>query len=533
MEYRFKTNDKIKNYEVLKPIGEGSYGEVYLVKWTTSEGEKQGALKILEENAKQDSILHEVANWAKLSNHLNIVTFIAPDTYNGQVLLISEYAKDGSLEDWFENNHQKPKFVSETVELMFGALNGLEHLHIHKVLHRDIKPSNILLNGGIPLLADFGLARDLEINQSTSFGGTLRYLSPKLMNVYLNLGIKKIQYERTEQDDLWAIILTFYELLTGEIPFEDVSEIKMCQPRPFSAKLPKEFHSFFKKAFSKNEAFRFQTVSQVKSVLEICWKNLQSKQTIEDTSWLERNQPKKPENMSGQSRKLKVRDFNPITNRSNRDRDLWSDFIAIGVLILFLGWGVYSFIDFASVTSYLGNLVNSNQSVQNNNTPANKAFGNTNSTLSSKINSNSNKSGNGATTSNVESNQVAKNTVSNTLLSNSKGSATPEITPSPTPSLLKLSENEINSMIIGKWQVKQEGNGSFTWNIRSDGTIIFDSLSYGEWKVEGTNINIYSNDSRGRYGLEVFGIVKIFSHDRWILRSLSSSGGERELSRIK
>ena len=263
----FDDTPKFKNYQVIGKLGEGAQGKVYKVKWQNRKRDVFGALKFLN-SSEVRKILKEVSTWARVSQHPNILTFITADEDNERFFIISELATEGDLEKWIEEKGGKEEFFDEAIEIMFGVLRGLEHLHQNDIVHRDIKPANIFLKDKTPLLADFGLARGLDLKQSSVLGGTLAYMSPELIGVYLSLKVgSKLNYERTESDDLWAVAVTFQQMLTGEMPFESIDAIRKCQPNPLSIKVSTKIEDFLKTAFAKNSSERFQTAEKMSDAL--------------------------------------------------------------------------------------------------------------------------------------------------------------------------------------------------------------------------------------------------------------------------
>jgi serine/threonine protein kinase len=107
------------------------------------------------------------------SGHPNILSIIEADVYGGQIVIASEYAPDGSLAEWLKRHGGKAPSIETAVEIMDGVLAGLSHLHARRIIHRDLKLANILLQGGIPRLADFGISRVLKSTmQSMNAAGT-------------------------------------------------------------------------------------------------------------------------------------------------------------------------------------------------------------------------------------------------------------------------------------------------------------------------------------------------------------------------
>jgi serine/threonine protein kinase len=87
-------------------LGGGAFGEVYIVEWNSKKGKKQGALKIIND-PKFKEILKEVTTWARVSYHPNILSFFDAVEHDKQILLISEYAPDGSLVEWIRHTGGK------------------------------------------------------------------------------------------------------------------------------------------------------------------------------------------------------------------------------------------------------------------------------------------------------------------------------------------------------------------------------------------------------------------------------------------
>jgi serine/threonine-protein kinase len=262
-----RIGEKIDKYQITGVLGSGAFGTVYLVEWTGKKGKQaQGALKILK-NPKNRNVVREAITWARVSHHKNVLTFLDAPEDGDQLLLLSEYAPDGSLQDWITNYGGSEERREEAIDLMCGILEGLAHLHDYGVIHRDIKPQNILLNGDIPLLADFGLSRELELSQSSMLAGTLPYMSPDLCSAFLNTNLAANKYERTGADDLWATAITFYQMVTGFFPFQYVMQILSADAFEISDKLPENLRSFLAKALHKDKNERFESASEMREAL--------------------------------------------------------------------------------------------------------------------------------------------------------------------------------------------------------------------------------------------------------------------------
>jgi len=286
----YQVGDILGKYTIRGEIGRGQFGSVYFVEWLGSKGIRRGALKILIKDQTIKSILDEVSTWARVSHHANILTFIGATEHNRQILLISEYARGGSLDDWIKQHAGKKETVDDAIRLMLGILGGLQHLHENEIVHRDIKPANILLNDNDPLLADFGLARGLDLAQSSILGGTILYMSPELVDAFLSQSSRTEKYERTEADDLWAAAVTFYEMIAGDVPFKSINEIVSSRPSALPTHISPRLSEFMTIALTKQTSRRFQTAQEMCAALDAVRVQLHQDSlvaTISSEDWLE------------------------------------------------------------------------------------------------------------------------------------------------------------------------------------------------------------------------------------------------------
>jgi len=259
-----KAESQIGPYTLIKQLGKGAFGVVWLAEKRTAIATSQVAIKIaLDEEPDLEAIKQEASLWAQIGGHPNVLPMIEANIYDGQVVIVSEYAPDNSLESWLKINNGKAPTIEQAVNITLGILSGLEHLHSRKVLHRDLKPANILLQGETPRLADFGLSRILKTTaQSTKASGTPAYMSPEAFD-----GKKVLQ------SDIWAAGIIFYQLLIGNLPFPAkdysglIGAIMLKDPEP----LPKGLNQFtpiITKALQKNPDERYKSTSLMKTDLQ-------------------------------------------------------------------------------------------------------------------------------------------------------------------------------------------------------------------------------------------------------------------------
>ena len=138
--------------------------------------------------------------------HPAVAQIYVVESWRGRPFLVVEFLAGGTLADRLRRGPvPAPRAVSVTANLA----DALAELHRAGYLHGDIKPSNIgFTANGSPKLLDFGLAR--RTNDATVVGGTLRYLSPEVLD----------GRPAGEADDIWALCVVLYEMTSGRYPFE-------------------------------------------------------------------------------------------------------------------------------------------------------------------------------------------------------------------------------------------------------------------------------------------------------------------------
>lgn len=257
-----RAGDKVGPYTLVRQIGKGGFGVVWLGEKRTSIATTRFALKLpKDDEIDRASIRQEAAVWVQASGHPNVLPIIEADLYDEQVVIVSEFAPDGSLSEWLSNNRSKAAF-GEILELMGGILAGLDHLHTRPkpILHRDLKPQNVLLQGKTPRLADFGIARILRsTSQSSTVAGTLPYMAPEAFDG-----------KRTVQTDIWSVGVMFYEMVSGRLPFpqgdmtELVGAIITREPDPLPSSVPKQLQRVIHKALDKKINSRYESAAEMR-----------------------------------------------------------------------------------------------------------------------------------------------------------------------------------------------------------------------------------------------------------------------------
>jgi len=265
-----RAGEKFGNYELVKCLGQGSFGEVWLANWCARLTTTQVAIKFSRSQSVDiNEIKREATLLAQVSNHPNIVKIYEANQYNNEIVIVTEFASDGSLETLLQNQGNNPVSIEKAYKLMNGMLAGLEELHKNQIIHRDLKPANILLKRDIAVIADFGLAR-LKTAINSGAAGTYAYMSPEAFGG-----------SRIEQVDVWSMGVIFYELLTGRIPFPQQDPFSLMNsiikdPVPaFPDSIPTPLQNVVKIALSKEIGKRYRSARAMQNALEEAWKLIQ------------------------------------------------------------------------------------------------------------------------------------------------------------------------------------------------------------------------------------------------------------------
>jgi TonB family protein len=259
----FRESQEIGQYKLIRKLGKGGFGEVWLAEKRSQFVTKRVAVKLpLDDQVNFEAIRQEATLWEQASGHANVLPIIDADVYDGQVVIVSEYADGGSLHDKLKTEGKLP--IKQAVEMTIGILNGLEFLHNKRIIHRDIKPQNILLQGDTPRLADFGISRAMQTTAiSSTIIGTDAYMSPEAFDG-----------KRSVQTDIWAVGVVLYQLLKGILPFpqehpsERMFAIIQKDFEPLSDEAPFKLQQIIKKALAKLPENRFESASQMRDDLQ-------------------------------------------------------------------------------------------------------------------------------------------------------------------------------------------------------------------------------------------------------------------------
>ena len=227
------------NYRILREIGSGGMGSVFLAERDDGEFRMQVALKLVKQSIADSEVIARFKRERQILanlNHPNIaVLHDGGVSEKGEPFLAMEYVDGESLIDHAANNRLS---VKDKLRLFLKVCSAVSYAHRNLVVHRDLKPSNILVKkDGEPKLLDFGLAKAFESDLSTTQTG-LRAFTPAYASPEQILG-----GNITTASDIYSLGVVFYELLTGTKPLnidhksfdEIISTVNNVEPIPPSA----------------------------------------------------------------------------------------------------------------------------------------------------------------------------------------------------------------------------------------------------------------------------------------------------------
>src|SRR5712692_1154091 len=269
----------IGQYKILRPLGEGGMGEVYLAQDTRLG--RQIAIKLLPAYLTQDKDrlrrFEQEAHSASTLSHPNVcVIHEIGETDDGRHFITMEYVDGVTLRQHMTGTQMK---LGEVLDVATQSAAALGAAHAAGIVHRDIKPENIMIrHDGYVKVLDFGLAKLTERSPATidteaatrvlaktnpgMVLGTVQYMSPEQAR---GLPVD-------ERTDIWSLGVVLYEMSAGCVPFEGetttdvILSVVEREPPPlarYSREVPAELERIINKALRKNKEERYQTVKDL------------------------------------------------------------------------------------------------------------------------------------------------------------------------------------------------------------------------------------------------------------------------------
>ncbi|OTA90506.1 hypothetical protein M434DRAFT_22912 [Hypoxylon sp. CO27-5] len=208
-----KTDQRIGAYNIIKTLGEGSFGKVKLAVHR-STGQKV-ALKIIARKKliSRDMVgrVEREIEYLQLLRHPHIIKLYTVIKTPAEIIMVLEYA-GGELFDYIVKHGRLPE--DQARKFFQQMICAVEYCHRHKVVHRDLKPENLLLDDNLNVkIADFGLSNIMtDGNFLKTSCGSPNYAAPEVISGKLYAG---------PEVDVWSCGVILYVLLVGRLPFDD------------------------------------------------------------------------------------------------------------------------------------------------------------------------------------------------------------------------------------------------------------------------------------------------------------------------
>ncbi|MGE0860353.1 MAG: protein kinase [Gammaproteobacteria bacterium] len=259
--------ERLGKYQVLREIGRGSMGTVYL--GYDPYADRQVAIKVAHAEQLNDEeggeryrkMFFNEAHTAGRLTHPNIIGIYDAGVDGEICYIVMELVEGGAtLKTFCKPDTLAP--LEKVVEMIFKMAKALDYAHKQGVIHRDIKPTNILVTGtGDVKLGDFSIAHLTKMDSTKTMPlglvGSPRYMSPEqITEDYI-----------TNQTDLFSLGIVMYELLSGKHPFAAENFSRLVQRilnedppdvRQFRPDIPEKLVRILNKALTKDRAGRYQ-----------------------------------------------------------------------------------------------------------------------------------------------------------------------------------------------------------------------------------------------------------------------------------
>ena len=274
----FLQGQKVGKYEVIRSLGSGGFGSVYLARDTWLD--IKVALKVPHKQAAELYKLLKEPRLQAALNHPNIVRMIAAEKEKKIFFMVMEYVKGKTLERLMEKERV---LESETaLDYIKQIAQGVDHAHKNKIIHRDLRPSNIIISEeGTAKITDFGTSAWLNnVPYASTRIGSPPYMAPEQF-------MGKASY----QSDIYSLGCIFYEMIVGRPPIFDPDPFKILEkaqqgkitpPRLRNNKIPRDIDEIIMKCLASKVEDRFQRPAElIHSILAMKKKDVKTTE-IED-----------------------------------------------------------------------------------------------------------------------------------------------------------------------------------------------------------------------------------------------------------
>jgi eukaryotic-like serine/threonine-protein kinase len=258
---------RIGPYRVLREIGHGGMGSVYLAARADDAYQKLVAIKIIRFGMDLDEVVQKFRAERQILailDHPNIARLLdGGATDDGLPYFVMEYIEGEPIDQYCEAHKLT---IAERLKLFQGVCSAVSYAHQNLIVHRDIKPANVLVTKeGVPRLLDFGIAKLLAPNTASQETLTaLRPLTPEYASP------EQVRGEAiSTASDIYSLGVLLYWLLTGHRPYRSAmsspTEIEraICEEEPATPGLPRDLSAIVLMALRKDPRRRYGSADQL------------------------------------------------------------------------------------------------------------------------------------------------------------------------------------------------------------------------------------------------------------------------------
>jgi serine/threonine protein kinase len=288
----------ISHYRILRKLGAGGMGEVYLAEDTALD--RRVAPKLLPHEHTHDAErlrrFGQEAKAASALNHPNILTIHEVGEANGRHFIATEFVDGETLRAALRRSGGMDE--GEALNVAAQVASALAVAHAAGIVHRDIKPENIMLRpDGYVKVLDFGLAKLTEAVASQDLE-TATPTMPFALRTESGVVLGTAQYMSPEQataktvdarSDIFSFGAVLYEMVTGQRAFQGASQIEAVaailnqEPKPLPARLSPDLATVILRCLRKDPAGRYQTMADLRVALEDLRERVRSGRAITAT----------------------------------------------------------------------------------------------------------------------------------------------------------------------------------------------------------------------------------------------------------
>ena len=212
-----KAGTRIGAYRVLRELGRGGMGAVFLAARDDERYQQHVAIKLIKPGIADDLMRRRFRNEMQILaelNHPNIARlFDAGQTEDDLPYLVMEYVEGKPIDVYCESQQLS---IEQRLRLFCTVCAAVQYAHQHLIIHRDIKPGNILVSrDGVPKLVDFGVAKLLDTSRTSDVTATaMQFMTPQYASPEQVLGGSV-----TTATDVYSLGVVLYALLSGRLPY--------------------------------------------------------------------------------------------------------------------------------------------------------------------------------------------------------------------------------------------------------------------------------------------------------------------------